>query len=115
MMNAFDKSGVTVFDPGPELTMENAHELLKLLRAISSSRSPNIVVNLQQTQVLDSTGIGALLSSMRYVRQLKGGFALSNLSPELERMFSLMNLHQSMEIFDTVDVATDHLTHRIKP
>lgn len=113
-MNAFSKSGVMVFDPGPELTMENAHELLKLLRGISSSRSPNIVVNLQQTQVLDSTGIGALLSSMRYVRQLRGGFAISNLSPELERMFSLMNLHNSMDIFDTVDGATDHLTHTMK-
>lgn len=112
MMNATDRFGVTIFEPGHRLTIENAHELLKLLRALSSATSPNIVVNMQQTQVLDSTGIGALLSSMRYIRQLKGGFALSNLSPELERMFSLMNLQSTLEIFDTADIAADHLTNR---
>jgi anti-anti-sigma factor len=112
MMNAVHRAGVTVFEPGSSLTVENAHELLKLLHSHTTSTVPNIVVNMHQTQVLDSTGIGALVTSMRYVRHLKGGFAVSNLSPELDRMLSLMNLHRTLDIFDSEDIAAEHLATR---
>ncbi len=115
MMNAVHRAGVTVFDPGASLTVENAHELLKLLRFHTTATVPNIVVNMKRTEVLDSTGIGALITSMRYVRTLNGGFALSNLSPELDRMLSLMNLHRTLDIFDSEDIAAEHLAHRLRP
>jgi anti-sigma B factor antagonist len=101
---------VTVVHAGAQLTMENAHELLRLVQAVPTGLSPRVVVNLEQTRAMDSTGVGALVSSMRYVRQQHGGFALTNLSPELQRMFHLMNLDDVLVVYDTVEAATERLS-----
>jgi anti-sigma B factor antagonist len=101
---------VTVVDAGPQLTMENAHELLRLIQAVPPGLSPRVVVNMHRTRVMDSTGVGALVSSMRYVRQQQGGFALTNLSPELQRMFHVMNLDGVLAVYESVEVATQRLS-----
>jgi anti-sigma B factor antagonist len=103
---------VTVVHAGAQLTMENAHELLRLVQAVPAGLSPRVVVDLQLTRAMDSTGVGALVSSMRYVRQQQGGFALTNLSPELQRMFHLMNLDDVLAVYETVEMATERLSAR---
>jgi anti-sigma B factor antagonist len=101
---------VTVVDAGPQLTMENAHELLRLIQAVPPGLSPRVVVDMRQTRVMDSTGVGALVSSMRYIRQQQGGFALTNLSPEIQRMFHLMNLDNVLAVYDSVEAAAQRLS-----
>ena len=102
-------SPITVVDAGPQLTMENAHELLRLVQAVPAGVSPRVVINMHQTRVMDSTGVGALVSSMRYVRQQNGRFALSNLCPEIQRMFHLMNLNGVLVVYESVEVASQRL------
>jgi anti-sigma B factor antagonist len=106
---------VTVVQTGPQLTMDTAHELLRLIRSMPSGTSPLVVVDMKETRVVDSTGVGALVSSMRYLRQLRGGFALSRLNPELHHVFQLMNLHQVLTVCDSVEHASEHLLTRPTP
>jgi anti-anti-sigma factor len=101
---------VTVVDAGVQLTMDNAHELLRLVQAMPAGFAPRVVVNMERTRAMDSTGVGALVSSMRYVRQRSGEFALTNLSPELKRMFRLMNLDTVLVVCKTVAAAEHHVT-----
>jgi anti-sigma B factor antagonist len=106
---------ITVVDAGTQLTMENAHELLRLIQSVPPGLSPRVVVNMRNTRVMDSTGVGALVSSMRYVRQQQGGFALTNLSPELLRMFHLMNLDNVLIVCESVEAATRQLSSHSSP
>lgn len=106
---------VTVVEAGPQLTMENAHELLRLIQAVPGGVSPQVVINMCRTRVMDSTGVGALVSSMRYIRQQNGGFALTNLSPELQRMFHLMNLDGVLAVYESVEVASRRLAAQASP
>ncbi len=103
-------SPVTVVNAGTELTMDNAHELLRLIHAVPSGISPRVVIDMRRTRVMDSTGVGALVSSMRYVRQHQGGFALTNLSPGLQRMFHVMNLDNVLAVYESVEAASQDLT-----
>ncbi len=102
--------GVTVVRAGSQLTLENAHELQKIIRSVAPGLPSRVVVDMNDTRVLDSTGVGAIVSSMRYVRHLKGGFAVSNLSPEIQHVFHMMNLHHILEVYDTVELASEHVT-----
>lgn len=104
------RATVTVLDAGPELTMETAHELLRRVRALSAGSSLRVVVDMRRTRTLDSTGVGALVSSMRYVRQQRGVFALSRLSPEVQQVFHVMNLGSVLTVCDTLDAATRCVT-----
>lgn len=106
---------VTVVDAGPQLTMENAHELLHLIQAVPAGLSPRVVVDMNRTRVMDSTGVGALVSSMRYVRHQNGGFALTNLCPEIKRMFHLMNLDGVLTVYESVEVASQRLAAQTFP
>jgi anti-sigma B factor antagonist len=96
---------VTVVTTGPQLTMENAHELLHLIRAVPETGTPRVVVDMLGTSALDSTGVGALVSSMRYVRQRRGTLVIANLQPELRRMLHVMNLQGFFDVYDSVEGA----------
>jgi anti-sigma B factor antagonist len=113
--NELAKTGLTVFEPGARLTIENAHELSKAIQSLSTEFPPKILVNMQQTRMVDGSGLGALVSVMKHIRQMSGSFAMSNLSPEIQRLFHLMNLHQVFEVFDTAEAAAYQLSERRNP
>lgn len=104
--------GVTVIEPGAKLTAENAQELLKAVQAVPYRYSRNVIVNLEQTAMVDSSGIGMLVQAMKLLRSVNGAFALAGLRPELMRSFHLMNLHQVFDIYDTEDLARQHMKRR---
>lgn len=105
---------VTVLEPGPSLTMENAHELLHLIKSVTNSHVQNFVVNMGRTKVLDSTGVGVLVSSMKLVRQRNGVFVLAHLAPEVLRVLEQMNLLRSLQVFETVELASQQLAVHTK-
>lgn len=115
IVNEFKESDLLVFKPGTRLTIENAHELLKTVQSLSTAFPPRMVVNMQQTRKVDSSGLRALVSGMKHIRQMNGRFVISNLSPDIQRMFHLMNLYQVFEVFDTVQAASDQLSERGTP
>jgi len=106
---------VTIVRAGAQLTMDTAHTLVTAIRSLPAGESPLVVVDMHDTRVVDSTGVGALVSSMRYVRQLRGGFALSRLTPELHHVFHLMNLHQVLTVYDSNERASEELMSRPTP
>jgi anti-sigma B factor antagonist len=105
-------SGVTIIEPGSRLTLQNAQELLKAVEAIPTTIAPSVIVNMEQTSIVDSSGIGALVQVMKHVRRMNGGFALAVLRPEILRSFRLMNLHQVFDIYETEALARQQLIER---
>ena len=105
-------SGVTVIEPGPRLTLENSQEILDTILAVPVAISPAIVVNLERTTMIDSTGIGTLVNAMKHFRSMKGSLVLAGLRPEILRSFRLMNLHQVFDIYDTETLARQQLNGR---
>lgn len=97
---------VKVVTTGPCLTMENAHELLHFVREAPGGDALRVVVDMGGTSALDSTGVGALVTSMRYLRQRRGTLVIANLHPELRRMFQVMNLQDLFEVYDSVEGAS---------
>lgn len=104
------ESGIFVIEPGPRLTLENAKELLNIVQGVAPSVRPRIIVNMKATAILDSSGVGMLVSAQKHIRELNGTLALAELRPEILRMLQLMNLHQLFDIFDTQELAERHCT-----
>lgn len=106
------ESGTTVIEPGPRLSGDNAREFLQAVLGLPPVMSPTVVVNMQQTTLVDSTGIGVLVQAMKHVQKVNGTFALTGLREEILRSFHLMNLHQVFSIYATEALAHKHLRSR---
>jgi anti-anti-sigma factor len=101
-----DDTGVTVIELGKRLTLENADELLRAAEKVFRAIAPRVVVSAKELISIDSSGIGALVTIKNRVLHTHGQFAVVGLRPDIKRMFTLMNLHQVIEIFETEDLAT---------
>lgn len=107
-------AGITIIDPGSHLTLENASELTRIVHGVPSTFSPAVIIDLTQTSMVDSTGIGSLVTSMKHIKAVSGSFALAGLRPEIQRTFHLMNLYQVFDVFDTQALARKQITVRKK-
>lgn len=107
-------AGITIIDPGSHLTLGNASELTRIVHGIPSTFAPAVIVDLTQTMMVDSTGIGALVTSMKHIKAVNGTFALAGLRPDIQRTFHLMNLYQVVDVFDTLALARKQITARRK-
>jgi anti-anti-sigma factor len=111
----FDDTGLTILETGSRLTGENSHELLKLIYTISQPMTPHVIVNLQQTTIVDGAGIGALIRGMKYIKKLNGRFAICNVDPELKRTLQKMNLHVIIDTYDSLELAKEQLENSTPP
>lgn len=106
LLNDFPR--VAVVSPGEQLHVANAagfkHKVLDLI--MEGER--NILVDLEDTIFIDSTGLGTLVSLLRLVRGHGGDLRLANLNDDLLDLFMLTRLETVFEIGQTREQAFVH-------
>lgn len=73
------------------------------------SGGQNLIVDLHLVQFIDSTGLGALLSLLRLVKETDGQMLLANLSDQALAMFRLVKMTRIFDIYPTAELALDAL------
>jgi len=75
-------------------------EFKKKLLTFIVQQSPNLVVNLNQVQEIDSSGLGALLFGLRQAKRYGGVLKLAQLQPKVRQLIEIAQLARVFEIFD---------------
>ncbi len=88
----------TVVRPEGDVVASSMAELRPAMRELVRSDSRSVVVDLQQTTMVDSTGLGLLLSAYNSLRQVEGKFAVVNASEELLDLFHSLRIHQHFQV-----------------
>lgn len=63
------------------------------------------VIDMQHCTLIDSSGCGALVASLRMVEKNKGDIKIARPSPQARDLFELTRLHRILEMFDDLDAA----------
>ena len=63
------------------------------------------VVDMQDCRLIDSSGCGALVASLRMVEKNKGDIKIARPSPQARDLFELTRLHRVLEMFEDLDGA----------
>ncbi len=63
------------------------------------------VVDMENCKLIDSSGCGALVASLRMVEKSKGDIKIARPSPQARDLFELTRLHRILEMFDDLDSA----------
>jgi anti-sigma B factor antagonist len=96
-----DGSGVTVVTVEGQLIVGNRQELKDLVGAALEKGERRILIDFSQTGYIDSSGLGALVSISKRVREAGGELRLSGLNEDLRSLFELTKLDTLFAIAET--------------
>jgi anti-sigma B factor antagonist len=96
-----DKSGVAVVQVEGQLIVGNRQELKELVQAALDGGERRILIDFSRTGYIDSSGLGALVSVSRKIREAGGELRLSGLNEDLRSLFELTKLDTLFAIAET--------------
>jgi anti-sigma B factor antagonist len=78
------------------------HQLKELVKSVAK---PHMLVSFERIEYFSSAALTVLIDIEKTIRKRGGQFRLSNLDPELNKLFILMKLNKVMSIHPTVEDA----------
>lgn len=103
-------SGVVVVWPEGVLDANAAPALREELLSLAGNgdKSPKeILVDLSGVEIIDSTGLGALIDGLKAMRKNGGDLRIASLSDQVASMVELARLGGILKIADPSDAATE--------
>lgn len=96
---------VVVFSMRGNLDALSAPALKKEIDSLLAERRIHVVFDLARLDLIDSSGVGAIVSLFKRVRTLQGDVKIARLDGQPSEIFKLLRLDRAFEIFDTVEDA----------
>jgi len=96
-----DASGVAVVQVEGQLIVGNRQELKELVQAALDAGERRILIDFSRTGYIDSSGLGALVSISKKIREAGGELRLSGLNEDLRSLFELTKLDTLFAIAET--------------
>jgi anti-sigma B factor antagonist len=98
-------AGVTVLGIDGQLIVGNRQELKALIQDGLDRGERRFLIDCGKTGYIDSSGLGALVSLARKVRDLGGELRIAGLNEDLRSLFELTKLNTLFHISQTADEA----------
>lgn len=99
------KGEVVILDISGEIDLYNAPEIKDIINKLIEERKYNVIINLEKVSYIDSSGIGALISSLSNLKKYQGGLKIINVYASVRKVFELTKLTSFFEIFDAEEDA----------
>ena len=94
-----------VIYPGPYLNQLRGEDVEKQCEGLLANGVRRIVINFEETELINSIGISILLGVIESVNHVQGMLVLSNLNASNRELFEMLGLMSHVEMVDTEDIA----------
>lgn len=101
------KGEIVILDITGEIDLYNAPEIKDIISQLIEEQKYNVIINLEKVSYIDSSGIGALISSLSNLKKYQGGLKIINVYASVRKVFELTKLTSFFEIHDSEDVAVE--------
>lgn len=92
---------VTILDLSGKIALgESNRALHDEIRDLTSKGNKNILLNLANVSVIDSSGLGELVASYASVERSDGAMKLTNLSDRFIELITITKLYTVFDVFD---------------
>jgi len=99
------KGEIVILDISGEIDLYNAPEIKDIINKLIEQKKYNVIINLKDVTYIDSSGIGALISSLSNLKKYQGGLKIINVFASVKKVFELTKLTSFFEIYDSEDEA----------
>ncbi len=104
-INERNIGNVVVLDVSGDLDVKSAPSLKVKLESLIRFGHQKIVVNLADTDFIDSTGVGSLMYGLKLINPVNGGLKVTGLSPRNFNVFSVLELDRVLPILGSEEAA----------
>lgn len=99
------RDGIDIVRLPTRLMMADAGDTKAQLKDILTRGKGGLILDLTQTEFMDSSGCGVLVSSLLTARNKGGEVALIGMGKNVRALFEMTRLHTVFQIFDDEDAA----------
>lgn len=103
-----------VIYPGPYLNQLRGESIELQCADFLASGVRRIVINFEETELINSIGISILLGVIESVNSAEGALVLSNLNASNRELFEMLGLMSHVEMVDTEELALLKLSGQIE-
>jgi anti-anti-sigma factor len=94
-----------VIYPGPYLNQLRGESIESQCQELLARGVRRIVINFEETELINSIGISLLLGVIESVNDARGALVLSNLNASNRELFEMLGLKSHVEMVDTEEIA----------
>ncbi len=98
MTDAMTDNSEIVVKPGRDIVASMVEEFRRELRDLAQRRPAALRLDLAEVDMIDSLGLGLLISAHNTLAGQGGKLILDNVSPDLASLFRIMRLDQRMDV-----------------
>jgi anti-anti-sigma factor len=102
----FDKY-IQLTSTAERITHDNSSELKALFTDVSNKFNKSVIVDLNTTKYVDSSGIAAILLGKRLIKESGNSYVLFNVQSHVQKMLSITKVDRDINITPTKDEAID--------
>ena len=88
---------------------ETYQDLDAKLKGIIAQSAKVVVLNMGYVSYISSMGIGVMIKTKKAIEDMRGSFIMTNLQPQIKRVFEVVKALPGMHIFESVEEADDYL------
>jgi anti-sigma B factor antagonist len=104
-----DRQGFWLLNLEGSLDAMTAAKLKPEVVTVAEAPQKKVVVDLSQLTLIDSTGVGVLISLFKRLRAVDGQVYFAGLNGQPKEIFRLLRLDRSLDLFATVDEAGEKI------
>jgi anti-sigma B factor antagonist len=104
---AVREDGAAVLHARGRLDMVAAPQLRALVTDVVGKGARRLVVDLEGTTFLDSSGLGALIAGLKTARQAGGDLRIAGAGEQVRMVLELTQMNTVLRPYPTVDAALD--------
>ena len=99
----------TIIEVVGQVTIRTAPQLLEVLKQ-NTKRDRRLVVSLADVDYMDSSGVGVLVTSLKYAASVRAPFALARVQERVCAILELTRLTRIFKIFPDIEKALKELS-----
>ncbi|MEB3229615.1 MAG: STAS domain-containing protein, partial [Leptolyngbyaceae bacterium] len=96
---------ITILRPEGRLDITTAWQFRLKLQDCMSNNGPHVIVNLEDINFIDSSGLTSLVAGMRDADKVHGSFRICSVHPEAKLVFEGTMMDSVFEIFESEEDA----------
>lgn len=98
MFNINEVDGSVIVTPAQDVVASNVDELRALLLGYLEKSEHDLVVDLDQVEMIDSSGLGVLIAAQNSLKEKGSQLKVVNVSVDIMGLFKIMRLDQHFKI-----------------
>jgi len=100
-----DYDSVSLLKITGQVDLHNVHQITEALEGALNENKINVVVDMEDVEAIDSSGLGALIGNLKIFKSKSGTLAISGMSTAVKDLFNLTRLTGFFQIFETSEEA----------